>query len=422
MRNRKTAVLCAALLLALTVGGAGCWRASASPESVPADAPADGASSSRAPAASSAPQSAPALQASSAPVSSAPAPSAPVEPQRETDPAAALLAQLTLEEKVAQLFLARTPNPGETAPAVCPGGYLLFAKDFAARTAEQVRAATAELQAGAKTLLLIAVDEEGGGVVRASGEPNLRAVPFPSPQQLYAAGGMEAVEADTVEKALFLKDLGVNVNMAPVCDVAQSPGDFIYGRTFGGDAAATGIYVDRVVRQMERQGLGSVLKHFPGYGPNPDTHTGSAHDARPFEAFAEADLLPFAAGIDAGADCVLVSHNVMTCVDPVNPASLSAGVHNLLRNRLHFEGVIVTDDLGMAAVAAHYAPEQAAVAAVLAGNDLLCMTDWQQGMAAVLQAVERGVVPQAQIDEAAARVLAWKQELGLLEPVSKLEK
>ncbi len=412
--NRKIAVLCAALVLALTVAGTGCWRLSASPESVPADAPAASVpdADSQSSAVSSMSQSLPAAEASSALAVSAPAERIP--PETEADAAAELLAQLTLEEKVGQLFLARTPNPGDAAPAVCPGGYLLFAKDFGTRTAEEVRAAIAELQAGAKTPLLIAVDEEGGGVVRASSDPNLRAEPFPSPQQLYAAGGMEAVEADTAEKARFLKDLGVNVNMAPVCDVPQGPGDFIYSRTFGGDAAATGIYVDRVVRQMEQQQLGSVLKHFPGYGPNPDTHTGSTYDERPFAAFAEADLVPFAAGIDAGADCVLMSHNVMACVDPVNPASLSAGVHNLLRNRLHFDGVIVTDDLGMGAILAHYTPEQAAVAAVLAGNDLLCTPDWQQGMAAVLQAVERGVLDEAQIDEAAARVLAWKEELGLL--------
>lgn len=415
--NRKIAVLCAALLMALTVAGAGCWRASAPGASVPADAPVDSVPS-RPPAAVSLSQSTAAAEAeaeaSSTSAATAP-PESAAEGEEKESPAAALLAKMTLEEKVGQLFLARTPNPGEPEAAVCPGGYILFAKDFGTRTADEVRGALAALQAGAKTPLLMAVDEEGGGVVRVSADPHLRAEPFPSPQQLYAAGGLDAVEADVVEKAALLKDLGVNVNMAPVCDVAQSPKDFIYYRTFGGDGAATAMYVDRVVYLMQEQGLGSVLKHFPGYGPNPDTHTGSAYDERTFESFAAADFLPFAAGIDAGADCVLMSHNVMACVDPVNPASLSAGVHNVLRNQLHFDGVIVTDDLAMGAVMAHYTPEQAAVAAVLAGNDLICTPDWQQGMAAVLQAVERGVLDEAQIDAAAARVLAWKQELGLLE-------
>lgn len=411
--KRKIAVLCAALLLAVTVAGTGCWRAQASPESVPADAPADGVAG-QTPAASSAPQRAPAPVASSASASSGPASSGPPEVEKGEDMVTALLAEMTLEEKVGQLFLARTPNPGEPEAAVCPGGYILFAKDFGSRTADEVRADIAALQAGASTPLLIAVDEEGGGVVRVSADPNLRAEPFWSPQQLYAAGGLDAVEADVVEKAELLKGLGINVNMAPVCDVAQSPADFIYHRTFGGGAAATGMYVDRVVYLMKEQGLGSVLKHFPGYGPNADTHTGSAMDGRPFESFEETDFLPFAAGIDAGADCVLVSHNVMACVDPANPASLSLGVHNVLRGKLHFDGVIMTDDLGMGAVTARYTPGQAAVAAVLAGNDLVCTPDWQQGVAAVLQAVERGVLDKAQVDASAARVLAWKQKLGLL--------
>lgn len=405
--KRKLAVLCAALLLGLTAAATGCWRVAAPGAGVPVEAPAAPAPASASASAESRPASV------SAPASSAPA-EMPPEPVEDADPVAALLAGMSLEEKVGQLFLARTPNPGEPQAAVCPGGYILFAKDFGARTADEVRADIAALQAAAKTPLLIAVDEEGGGVVRVSADPNLRAEPFPSPQQLYAAGGLEAVEADVAEKAALLQSLGINVNMAPVCDVPQSPADFIYSRAFGGDATATAMYADRVVRHMEEQRLGSVLKHFPGYGPNADTHTGSAVDERPFERFEDADFLPFAAGIDAGADCVLVSHNVMACVDPQNPASLSPGVHNLLRQRFGFTGVIMTDDLQMGAVTSRYTPQQAAVAAVLAGNDLVCTPDWQAGVDAVAQAVRRGVIPTAQVDASAARVLAWKQELGLL--------
>lgn len=330
-----------------------------------------------------------------------------------------LLDDMTLEEQAAQLFLTRVPADG--APFTrAPGGYILFAGDFAGKTAEEVQGMTAALQAGAKVPLLVAVDEEGGGVTRVSSFAALRPEGrFPSSQQLYAQGGMEAVEADAAEKAALLQNLGINVNMAPVCDVSQDPADFIYGRTFGADAAATGMYVDRVVHAMERAQIGNVLKHFPGYGPNADTHTGSAYDARPYEAFRDEDFLPFAAGIDAGADCVLVSHNVMACVDGDGPASLSPGVHNLLRESLGFTGVVMTDDLMMEAIASRYTPGEAAVAAVLAGNDMLCTPNYEEGLAAVVTAVERGAIPAARVRESAARVLRWKQDLGLLESLAE---
>lgn len=331
-------------------------------------------------------------------------------------PVEALLDGMTLPQQAAQLFLTRVPADGVPF-AQAPGGYILFAGDFADKTAAEVQAMTAALQQSARVPLLVAVDEEGGGVTRVSGFEALRPEgPFSSPQQLYAQGGMEAVEADAAEKAALLQSLGINVNMAPVCDVSQDPADFIYSRTFGADAAATSMYVDRVVRAMERAKLGNVLKHFPGYGPSADTHTGSAYDGRPYEVFETQDFLPFAAGIDAGADCVLVSHNVMACVDGDSPASLSLGVHNLLREKLGFAGVVMTDDLMMEAVAARYTPGEAAVAAVLAGNDMLCTPSYEEGLAAVVEAVERGVVPATRVRESAARVLRWKLDLGLLAP------
>ncbi|MFR2848362.1 MAG: glycoside hydrolase family 3 N-terminal domain-containing protein [Hungatella hathewayi] len=125
---------------------------------------------------------------------------------------------------------------------------------------------------------------------RVSRYPAFRAEKFESPQKLYQNGGFEAVKNDTIEKSQLLKSLGINVNFAPVCDVSVNPEDFIYDRSFGKAAGETAQYVETVVGAMKEQGMGSVLKHFPGYGNNVDTHTGIAYDNRPYETFLTSDF------------------------------------------------------------------------------------------------------------------------------------
>ena len=160
--------------------------------------------------------------------------------------------------------------------------------------------------------------------------------------------------------------------------------------------------------------MGSVLKHFPGYGNNTDTHTGVAYDDRPYDTFLTSDFLPFQAGIAAGADMVLVSHNIVSAMDEASPASLSPEVHRVLREDLGFTGVIVTDDLVMDGVRDFAGDDEAAVLAVQAGNDLLCCTDFQTQVPAVLAAVESGEITEEQIDAAVLRVLTMKLRLGIL--------
>ena len=251
-------------------------------------------------------------------------------------------------------------------------------------------------------------------MVRASSNPNLFPHSGLSPQDLFAQGGMDAIIQDARQKSVTLLDLGVNVNLAPVADVSTDSNDFIYDRAFGQDAQATAEYVSNVVKTMDAQGIGSVLKHFPGYGNNVDTHTGVAIDERPYETFQTSDYLPFTAGIQAGADAVLVSHNVMTCVDDQLPASLSPAVHKELRETLGFQGVIMTDDLAMDAVAAYAGGQSPAVMAVKAGNDMIVTTDFQTQIPEVIQAVKSGEIDEEQIDQSVTRVLKWKYDLGLL--------
>lgn len=325
---------------------------------------------------------------------------------------------MTDEEKVGQLFLVRWPGDEEAtelAQRLHLGGYVLFADFFAEKTPDQVRKMLSECQAAQEIPMLLAVDEEGGTVNRISCYPQFRAEPFASPQRLYAAGGLERVAADTAEKCALLANLGLNLNLAPVCDVSQDAEDFIYYRTLGRSAEETADYVRCVVEAMAGSGVGSCLKHFPGYGSNADTHTGMAMDEREYEQFAQSDFLPFSAGIEAGAGAVMVCHNIVTCMDSERPASLSAEVHRVLRQQLGFEGVIITDDLSMEGIRQFCGEEEAAVAAVQAGNDLLCCTDVESQYAAVLAALQSGKLEPELVDAAVERVIRWKGELGLFE-------
>ena len=348
--------------------------------------------------------------------SAQPQPAPEPEPPTQEELLQAMVDTMTPEEKAGQLFWVRFPETGwdELAREWHPGGFLLFGRDFKNRTPEELRTLLASLQETSPIPLLLGVDEEGGTVVRASYYPAFRAEKFRSPQALFAAGGLEAVRADALDKSAFLLDLGLNVNLAPVCDVSTDPADFIYARAFGQDAQATAEYADTVVAAMGEAGIGSVLKHFPGYGSNRDTHTGIAVDQRPLEQFRQSDFLPFQAGIDAGAGGVLVSHNIVTCLDPELPASLSPASYQVLREELGFEGVAMTDDLDMDAVQKYVEEGTAPVMALQAGADLVLTSDPQGGIPSVLEAVETGALTWDRLDQSVLRVLRWKLQLGLL--------
>ena len=335
------------------------------------------------------------------------------------DQAQVILDKMSLEEKIGQMFLIRYSDDQTALSDIAqynPGGILLFAKDFENHTKESIKAQLDTCQQASGTPLIIGVDEEGGVVTRISRFTNFRSERFKSPQDLYAEGGFERIASDTDEKCALLKSIGINVNLAPVADVSEDPSSFIYDRTIGQNAEITSEYVRTVVGRMKANGMGSALKHFPGYGDNGDTHTDIITDTRPLGAFVSGDLLPFQAGIDEGTDIVLVSHNIVSCMDPDYPASLSPTVHALLRNTIGFDGVIMTDDLVMSAITEYTDGKSAAVQAVIAGNDLLCCSDYAVQVPAVIEAVKSGVISEERINESAKRIIQMKLDLGIIQP------
>jgi len=337
-------------------------------------------------------------------------------PTEAPDPIGEIISRMSLEERVGQLFLARCDN--EVAlndiEAYHLGGFVLFAQDFEAETPDSLRQKLSGYQSAAKIPMLLAVDEEGGSVTRVSRYPAFRDTPFPSPRKLYANGGMEAVLLCEKEKCELLSSLGLNVNLAPVCDITTEPRAFLYQRSLGQSPEITSDFIRDTVKQMGSSRVGSCLKHFPGYGNNDDTHTGIAVDSRSLQELEERDLCPFRAGIAAGCDAILVSHTIVEALDPEMPASLSPAVHRYLRKSLGFSGVIVTDDLVMEAITDLYGAGEAAVLAVLAGNDLLCSTEYRVQYEAVLDAVLTARIDFDTLNNAVRNVLEWKMELGLI--------
>ncbi len=322
-----------------------------------------------------------------------------------------LMSTMTLEEKVGQMFIARYPTTANVIDQIKnenPGGYILFEKHFRDETKESMLEKLTECQEASNIPLLLGVDEEGGTVVRVSSITAFRNTKFKSPQTLYNEGGYDAIIEDSKEKSELLLSIGLNMNFAPVADVSTSSSDFIYNRSFGKDASETSTYVSTVVETMNTSNIISCLKHFPGYGSNDDTHTDIVVDERDYETFETSDFLPFSAGIKSNVPTILVSHNVVTCMDEDYPASLSQNVHDILRQELGFTGIIITDDLKMDAVQDYVQNGSAAVLAVQAGNDMIISSNFVKQKQEVVDAVNDGTISEEIIDTAVRRIIAMK--------------
>lgn len=273
-------------------------------------------------------------------------------------------------------------------------GVTLF-RDANVKDAEQVRGLTAELQEAASDgPLLIATDQEGGQLNALAGI----ATPFAGAMALGAAGSPELTARVARATAKELRALGINVNYAPVCDLATNPQNpALRIRSFGDDPAAVAELAAATVRGLQAEGVVATAKHFPGHGDiEVDTHHQLAVVESARDQFAARELVPFRAAIEARAHLVMAGHFAIPHItgDRQLPASLSRAVMTaLLRTELAFDGLAITDALDMAAIA-QAAPAQIvdAIAAIRAGEDLLLGTP----DAALIERIEQGLA-QAQL-------------------------
>ena len=285
------------------------------------------------------------------------------------------------------------------------GGFILMGANIPG-TEGELQALTAALTIDPALPPLIAVDQEGGPVSRLGGDDfaastSLRARPVADTAAAFAARGSLVARA------------GITVNFGTIADVTADPGSFISGRVLGTDPAGAAERVAAATEAQE-QFVASTLKHFPGHGaPVGDSHRAIPSSPMDRDEWRATQAVPFAAGIDAGASLLMYGHLSYPAIDPL-PASLSPTWHRIAREELGFEGVAVTDDLGMLLSSgdpAYADPVANGVAAVAAGNDLVLMiagsdaqtaADMAAGIAA---AVDSGALPTARLDEAATRVV-----------------
>ena len=210
----------------------------------------------------------------------------------------------------------------------------------------------------------------------------------------------------------YLKGLGFNLDFAPVADVLINADNTTIGdRSFGTDAGVVAQMVPSLVTGIEEEGVSSCLKHFPGLGDTTeDTHNGMVITERTLEDFQTVEFPVFKAGIDAGADFVMVSHVSAPALTGDNtPASLSGTVIGILRNDLGFDGIVITDALNMTAITDYYTAEEAAVKAIQGGADMLLMPeDFKAAYTGLLQAVQEGTISEERINESLRRIYRVK--------------
>ena len=328
-----------------------------------------------------------------------------------------ILESMSLGEKVGQMLFVYLPdNAKEVQKKKQYGGYLLFASSFKNSNKDKIKKKIKGFQKVSDINMFIAVDEEGGSVVRVSKYKQFRKTPYKSPRTVYKNGGWDAVKSDAKSKSKLLKSLGINTNFAPVADVAYNKKNFIYSRSFSTSAKSTSKFVKLTVKEMNAKNCVSSLKHFPGYGNNGDTHTSVIVDKRSKNTFETRDLKPFAAGIKADVPMIMVSHNVVKCFDKKNTASMSEKVHSYLRKDMGFDGIIITDGLDMDGIKKKYGSNaEIAVKAVKAGNDMLCTPYGEASLSAIKKAVKSGKIKESRIDESVKRILKVKLKYGIID-------
>lgn len=323
------------------------------------------------------------------------------------------LNNMTIEEKIGQLLLVRIPEKNKLKPILSYniGGYILFKGDIDNKTKEELINEIKNYQKNSKIPLLIAIDEEGGKISRLSSNKKILQTPFLSPQELYKQNKYKAIKNDTINKNKILFELGINLNLAPVADVSENKNDYIYDRTFGKNGKETAKYIETVLQNTSKE-VSYTLKHFPGYGNNKDTHKGYSIDERPYETFENNDFLPFISGIKNKAEAILFSHNYMNCVDKLNPSTLSPNVHNILKNQLNYNNIIITDDISMKGLDDI---ENKYKKALLAGNNILIVTDYQKAYSEILTSYKNKEISETLINYLVKQNISWKYYKNLME-------
>lgn len=346
-----------------------------------------------------------------------------------------VLGKMSLREKVGQLFIVRPEALAENSNAETAlatdrvddavisrieeypvGGIALFSRNIT--SAEQLPMFISDLQSSSKYPLFIAVDEEGGRVARIANSDFFNVASYKSMEDIGKSGDASKAEEVGRQIGLYLKELGFNLDFAPVADTNTNPQNIVIGdRSYGSDPALVACMVSAQLDGMHDSGIMGTLKHFPGHGDTKDdTHSGYVSIEKTWDELKECELVPFITALPK-ADMVMVSH--ITAVNVTSdqlPTSMSETmITGKLRNELGYDGVIITDAMAMGAVADNYTSAEAAVTAVKAGVDIVLMPqNLDEAFNGVINAVTDGEISMARLDESVMRILKLKARYKLI--------
>lgn len=340
------------------------------------------------------------------------------------DKAKKAIEDMSDEEMVGQLIVgvcSDTDTGAEDIKNYSLAGFLFDSEAFSGKTGDEVKQSIADIKKEAKVAPIIAAEEEGGERTTISGSEAFPENVYDSPRNILASGGLQEVEKTELEKATFLKEAGFNLNFAPVVDMPDSSDQIMYSRSLTDDQKVVGDFAKYCSKQVQAKGISVALKHFPGYGTIPDTANEEAQangtavvDDRKADDIRNKDYEPFKQGAQEGAHFIMVSNVVVKSIDASHTAALSSSVHKELRDLVGFSGLIITDVIDERDYSAYADGKDTAVAAILAGNDLVLSRNYSTAYTAILSAVNDGTISREMLEQVCTRVLAYKYTAGLI--------
>lgn len=337
-----------------------------------------------------------------------------------------LIDDMTLEEKIGQLLMVGIEgkeldeDTKEFLKQLKVGGVILFKRNI--ESIDQAKRLTKELEelktGPSRINMFIGTDQEGGRVNRLPAESGY----FPSARNMANSSNPDTVKDFAKQMAVALREIGINMNFAPILDINSNPENPVIGdRSFGDNPEIVRTMGMAFIQGTLDEGIIPVVKHFPGHGDTAvDSHTDLPVIRHSVDRLRQFELVPFQEAISREVPAVMTAHILLPQLDEHLPATLSSTIVNgLLREELQFDGVVVSDDLDMGAITRLYSPEQASVKALKAGVDILLICHNKENMLkafnALIDAVNNGGITMEEVDKALMRVLNLKKQFGLIE-------
>ncbi len=346
----------------------------------------------------------------------------------KTDEVQRIVSAMSLEDKVAQLFLVKPEAIVDIGTATAAGestkqaidktpvgGFVYFSDNL--QSEQQVQEMLSNVQKYSKDRTglpaFLSVDEEGGTVARIAGSGRFDVPNVGNMADIGALGDVRQARQAGETIGTYLSELGFNLDFAPDADVLTNPENTVVKkRSFGNDPQVVSDMSLAVAQGLAQHQIHSVYKHFPGHGATEgDTHKGYAYTNKTLDELKQSELVPFAHAIENGAEFIMAAHiSVPNITNDDTPTSLSKTmITDVLREQMGYDGIVVTDAMNMGAVTEQYTSAQAAVKALQAGTDIILMPEnFQEAYQGVLDAVKSGELTEQQIDTAVTRIVKVK--------------